>query len=95
MSIKEIVQQYIDKGNRCKDQSADANEQGSFTFWDGFTNCAENIMRELEENDRERQMIYDALCEILLVAENNGGYYQCNYSLEDIQKLAEKYTPKK
>lgn len=48
MDIKEIVKQYIEKGIRCRDESAENNEQGAFTFWDGFTNCAQNILRELE-----------------------------------------------
>ena len=43
--------------------------------------------------DRERQLIYDALCETLFYAEDNGGYYQCNYSVEEIRNLADKYKP--
>lgn len=45
------------------------------------------------QKDRERQLIYDALCEILLYAKDNGGYYQCNYSVEEIRNLAKKYKP--
>lgn len=48
MDIKEIVKQYIEKGIRCREQSAENDEQGEYTFWDGFTNCAESILRELE-----------------------------------------------
>ena len=43
-------------------------------------------------NERERQLIYDALCEVLFYAEDNGGYYQCNYSVDEIKKLADKYN---
>lgn len=42
-------------------------------------------------NERERQLIYDALCEVLFYAEDNGGYYQCNYSVDEIKRLADKY----
>lgn len=61
--IKKIVKQYIDKGNRCIEQSETDMEEGydcdhnhsedeeqcynRIMFWDGFTNCAENIFREL------------------------------------------------
>ena len=48
MDIKEIVKQYLEKGERCREQSAEHNEQGAFNFWDGFVSCAENILRELE-----------------------------------------------
>lgn len=45
----EIVKEYVKKGVRCMDQSADADDQGGYTFWDGFHNCAENILRELKD----------------------------------------------
>jgi hypothetical protein len=48
MDIKEIVKQYLEKGERCREQSAEHHEQGAFNFWDGFVSCAENILRELE-----------------------------------------------
>ena len=48
MDIKEIVKQYLEKGERCREQSAEHNEQGAFNFWDGFVSCAENILQELE-----------------------------------------------
>lgn len=48
MDIKEIVKQYLEKGEQCREQSAEHNEQGAFNFWDGFVSCAENILRELE-----------------------------------------------
>lgn len=48
--IAEIVQQYIDKGDRCMDQSATDDDQGGYTFWDGFHNCAVNIMQELKKH---------------------------------------------
>lgn len=48
---------------------------------------------ETQMNEREKQIIYDALCEILLIAKDNNGFYQCNYSMDEIQELAEKYKP--
>lgn len=41
-----LVKQYIEKGERCMEQDG---ESKIYTFWDGFHNCAENILRELEE----------------------------------------------
>lgn len=46
--IMNIIQEYINKGERCMNQSNDDNDQGSYTFWDGFHNCAENILREIK-----------------------------------------------
>lgn len=47
--IMNIIQEYIDKGERCMNQSNDDNDQASYTFWDGFHNCAENILREIKD----------------------------------------------
>ena len=44
-----IVQQFADKGDRCMDQSATDDDQGGYTFWDGFHDCAINILRELKD----------------------------------------------
>lgn len=43
-----LVKQYIEKGERCMEQEG---ESQTYAFWDGFHNCAENILRELEEKD--------------------------------------------
>ena len=47
--IINIIQEYIDKGERCMEQSNDNNEQDLYTFWDGFHNCAENILKEIKD----------------------------------------------
>ena len=41
-----LVKQYLEKGERCMEQEG---ESQIYAFWDGFYNCAENILRELEE----------------------------------------------
>ena len=41
-----IIKDYVEKGIRCMEQS---DKFQMHTFWDGFHNCAENILRELEE----------------------------------------------
>lgn len=41
-----IVKEYLEKGLRCMEQEG---ESQIYTFWDGFHNCAENILRELED----------------------------------------------
>lgn len=43
-----IVKEYLEKGLRCMDQSYE-DESQIYTFWDGFHNCAESILRELDE----------------------------------------------
>lgn len=40
-----IVKEYLEKGLRCMEQEG---ESQIYAFWDGFHNCAENILRELE-----------------------------------------------
>jgi hypothetical protein len=47
--ILAIVNEYMEKGERCMQQAGENGEQGVYTFWDGFHNCAENILRELEK----------------------------------------------
>lgn len=46
--IETVVRQYEKKGSRMMDESGEAGEQGGYTFWDGFHNCASNILRELK-----------------------------------------------
>ena len=41
-----IVKEYLEKGLRCMEQEG---ESKIHTFWDGFHNCAENILREMED----------------------------------------------
>ena len=41
-----IVKEYVEKGLRCMEQS---DKFQVHTFWDGFHNCAENILREMED----------------------------------------------
>ena len=41
-----IIKDYVEKGFRCMEQS---DKFQMHTFWDGFHNCAENILRELED----------------------------------------------
>lgn len=43
-----LVKQYLEKGERCMEQEG---ESQIYAFWDGFHNCAENILRELEKKD--------------------------------------------
>lgn len=49
-NIRKIVEKYRKSGAKCMQQSADANEQGEYTYWDGFNDCAIAILRELENN---------------------------------------------
>lgn len=45
-----IVKEYMEKGERCMQQAyEDVEEDGEYAFWDGFHNCAENILREIED----------------------------------------------
>jgi len=47
--IQCIIRDYIQKGAKCMEQSNEQGEQGTYTFWDGFHNCAENLLRDLED----------------------------------------------
>ena len=51
--LKKIVQEYVEKGSRCMNECTDADDPGIYNFWDGFHNCALNILRELEEENKE------------------------------------------
>lgn len=46
--IINIIQEYIDKGERCMEQSGEQKDDKTYTFWDGFHNCAENILEEIK-----------------------------------------------
>lgn len=48
--VRQIVKEFQKKGERCMDQSNSDSDQGSYTFWDGFENCAENIERSLDQD---------------------------------------------
>ena len=47
--MKKTIAQYVEKGINCMNKSGKAGETGNYTFWDGFNNCAENILRELKD----------------------------------------------
>lgn len=44
-----IIKRYINKGKRCMKQSAKQKDIETYTFWDGFHNCAENILKEIKD----------------------------------------------
>lgn len=44
-----IVKEYMEKSERYMQQSYEAGEQGGYTFWDGFHDCAESFLREIED----------------------------------------------
>ena len=44
-----LVKQYLEKGERCMNQEG---ESQIYAFWEGFYNCAENILMELEEEQQ-------------------------------------------
>jgi len=46
---KLITDQFIEKGKRCEQQAVEDNDQENHIFWDGFRNCAENILRSVKE----------------------------------------------
>ena len=48
--IREILKKYQKSSAKCMQQSANANEQGEYTYWDGFNDCAVAILRELEND---------------------------------------------
>lgn len=44
-----IIKEYINKGERCMEQSGEQKDDKTYTFWDGFHNCAESILREIKD----------------------------------------------
>lgn len=48
-TIVETIKEFVEKGERCMQQAVEDQNPGNYTFWDGFHNCAENILREVEE----------------------------------------------
>ena len=52
--IKAIIKQYADKGERLLKEAYGNGDHASTTgFWEGFKNCAENLLRELEDIQEE------------------------------------------
>ena len=43
-----MVEQYVAKGGQRKEQSVGILAE--YAWWDGFQNCAENILQELKEH---------------------------------------------
>ena len=43
-----IIKEYVAKGERCMKQSDEQKEDKIYIFWDGFHNCAENILEEIK-----------------------------------------------
>lgn len=48
-TIVETIKEFVEKGKRCEQQAVEDNDQENYIFWQGFQNCAENILREVEE----------------------------------------------
>ena len=48
-SIVKTIKEFVEKGKRCEQQAVEDNDQENYVFWGGFRNCAENILREVEE----------------------------------------------
>ena len=49
-TVEEAVQFGIALERERVRQSNSDSDQGSYTFWDGFKNCAENIERSLDQD---------------------------------------------
>lgn len=49
--MKDIVTRYEKKSYKCMDDSMDDD---CYIFWDGFHNCSENILREIEYESKGR-----------------------------------------
>lgn len=54
----------------------------------GIIKMNNNMKKHFTE--RELQLIYDSLTDTMFKAINNNGYFQCNYSEEEIRNLCEK-----
>ena len=68
-AIVETIKQFVEKGERCMQQAVEDQNPGNYTFWDGFHNCAENILREVEEPQTVEPSA--ATCTTCVFYENN------------------------
>lgn len=48
-TIVKTIKEFAEKGKRCMQQAVEVKDQENYIFWDGFHNCAENILREVAE----------------------------------------------
>ena len=52
--IKAIIKQYADKGKKLYRECCDDNESASLiNYWDGYRDCAYNLLRELDDMQEE------------------------------------------
>ena len=57
--IKAIIKQYADKGKTQYRECCDDNESASLiNYWDGYRDCAYNLLRELEDMQEEQKPRY-------------------------------------
>lgn len=48
--IVKTIKEFVKKGKRCEQQAVEDQDYENYVFWQGFHNCAENILREVEES---------------------------------------------
>ena len=47
--IKSVIKQYADKGGRLFLEASESNESDAESYWDGYKDCADGLLRELED----------------------------------------------
>lgn len=68
-AIVKTIKEFVEKGKRCEQQAVEDNDQENYIFWQGFQNCAENILREVEEPQTVEPS--DATCTTCVFYEDN------------------------
>ena len=51
--IKAIIKQYADKGARLFLEASESNESYAESYWDGYKDCADGLLREFDDMQEE------------------------------------------
>lgn len=56
--LKAIIKQYADKGERLFLEASESNESFAESYWDGYKDCADGLLRELEDMQEEKSPMF-------------------------------------
>lgn len=90
--IKAIIKQYADKGERLYNESCETKEDSqTIGYWDGYRDCANLLLRELDDIQEEPTSVWHAASER---AEKGRLYlYRTNQNVVDINRSEGKDFP--
>lgn len=105
--IKAVIKQYADKGERLLEEAYENGERASTTgYWDGYKDCANGLLRELEDIDKPKFKVGDRIffkqCKenrLKIITVGDKGYY-CedgtflHFDNQYLWELAEEQEPR-